>query len=64
MLVSAATAAAAAVAAVKVSLADFEVVTGVTGGQCDFLAVLLWIVTGQITSLRDCKCVTGEQIGF
>ena len=21
-------------------------------------------MTGQITGLRDCKCVTGEQIGF
>ena len=41
MLVSAATAAAAAVAAVKVSLAAFEVVTGATGGQYDFLLALL-----------------------
>ena len=41
MLLSAATAAAAAVAAVKVSMAAIEVVIGAIGGQYDFLAALL-----------------------
>ena len=41
MLVSATTAAAAAIAAVKVSLAAIEVVTGATGGQYDFGSVVV-----------------------